>query len=72
MLNQLRKFQATFHDSEVILWARAQFLLLALYQGLQAVDMSEVISDRHLLQGYVFVNAVVTELLRRNREEWKQ
>jgi hypothetical protein len=72
MLNQLRKFRATFHDSEVILWARAQYLMLAIYTALQSVDMSSIISDRHLLQGYIFANALITELLRRNREEWKQ
>lgn len=71
MLDYLRRFHATFHDSEIILWARAQFLLLAMYEGLQSVDMSAIISDHRLLQGYIFVNAVVTEMLRRSREDWK-
>jgi hypothetical protein len=71
MLNKLREFHASFHDSEVILWARSQYLMLAIYTALQSVDMSAIISDRHLLQGYIFANAMVTELLRRSREEWK-
>lgn len=71
MLNGLRRFLASFHDSEVILWARSQYLMLAIYTAMQSVDMSSIISDRHLLQGYIFANALVTELLRRNREDWK-
>jgi hypothetical protein len=72
MREYFNKFWRSFHDSEVILWARLQFLLLALYTALQSVDMSQVISDGHLLQGYMFTNAFVTELLRRRNAEWKQ
>jgi len=60
----------TFHDSEVILWARAQYILLALYTALQSVDVSQIVSDRHLLQGYIFTNALVSELLRRRKAEY--
>ena len=69
--NRTSEFHATFHDSEVLLWARSQYLMLALYQGLQAIDISVFISDRHILQGYIFANAVITEMLRRSREDWK-
>jgi hypothetical protein len=71
MLNQLRNFRDTFHGSEVILWARVQFLLGSAYVALQGVDMSVFISDRHLLMGYIFANGLITEMLRRNREDWK-
>lgn len=63
---------STFHDSEVILWARIQWIFLAVYTGTQTMDMSAFISDQKLLQLYIGVNAAVTELLRRNREDWKQ
>jgi hypothetical protein len=71
MLDQLRRFHASFHDSEIILWARLQFVFLLVYQGLQSVDVSAFISDHRLFQCYLFTNAIVTEMLRRNREDWK-
>lgn len=71
MLNQLRKFHASFHDSEVIAWARIQLIIGAAFVALQSVDMSVFISDKHLLMGYIFANAFITEGLRRSREDWK-
>jgi len=70
MLNQLRNFHASFHDSEVILWARLQFLFGVAFVSLQGVDMSSIISDKHLLAGYIFANGFITETLRRSRAEW--
>jgi hypothetical protein len=70
--NRAIEFHATFHDSEVILWARIQWIFLAVYTGMQTMDMSAFISDQKLLQLYIGVNAAMTEMLRRNREDWKQ
>lgn len=60
-------FHGSFHGSDTIVWARAQFLLLAAsgYTAVQGVDMSVFISDKHQLQIYIFANALITEMLRR-------
>lgn len=71
MLNQLRKFHGSFHASEIILWARVQFLLGSVLVALQGVDMSVFISDRHMFMIYLFANGLITEMLRRRREDWK-
>jgi hypothetical protein len=63
-------FVGTFHKSEVILWARFQILLGAAFAAMQMVDMSLFITDRQALQGYIFFNAIVTELLRRRRSDF--
>jgi hypothetical protein len=74
MIQQLRlryqQFHASFHDSEVILWARLQFLFFAIYTGLQGADMSAFISDRRLLQLYLIANGVIGEYARRRRAKW--
>lgn len=76
MLSHLRAkyiwFHATFHDSEVILWARVQYLFGLIYAGMQVMDMSLFISDKKLLQLYFFANAMVTEGLRRRNAEWNK
>jgi len=61
------QFHASFHDSETILWARAQFLFFAVYEGLQQVDMSAFVSDHRLLQGYFLLNGIIAEYARRRR-----
>lgn len=60
-----QRFHDSFHGSDTIVWARAQLLLGAGYTALQGVDISAFISDRHLLQYYIFANALITEMLRR-------
>ncbi len=67
---EYRYLHSTFHSSEVILWARVQYVLLALYTALQYVDLSQFISDHRLLQIYIFVNALTSELLRRRNAEY--
>lgn len=61
-------FHDSFHGSDTLVWARAQFLLLAGYTSLQNVDMSAFITDHRLLQLYIFTNGVMTEMLRRRNE----
>lgn len=74
MLEHIRngygRFHESFHGSEVILWARCQYIFFLVYTGVQVMDMSLFITDKHLLQGYMFMNAIVTEATRRRREEW--
>jgi len=69
--NRWHEFHASFHSSEVILWARLQFLFFALYTGMQGVDMSAFISDKRLFQLYLLANGVIGEYARRRREDWK-
>lgn len=60
----------TFHSSETIWWARAQYVFLAVFEALQQIDISAFISDHRLLQCYIFVNAIATEFLRRRNAEY--
>lgn len=54
----------------LIVWARLQYILLIVYTALQQVDLSLFISDQHLLQGYIFINAITSECLRRHNAEY--
>jgi hypothetical protein len=68
--DELSYLHSTFHSSEVIWWARTQYILLAVYEALQTVDLSAIISDHRLLQIYIFANALASELLRRRGAEY--
>ncbi len=65
-------FHASFHDSEVIVWARLNALFVPILIGLHNVDWSVYISDRTLLMTYIGVNSVLTEVLRRRREDFSE
>lgn len=65
MYATLKKFIDTFHGNETIMWARLQLALGAIYVAMQGVDVSVFVTDKHLLQGYIFGNGLITELLRR-------
>lgn len=64
------RFHASFHNSETILWARIQIILGLIITALQVVDISLFISDKRLLQGYLFANAFITEYLRRRNSDF--
>lgn len=66
------KFHASFHDSEVIIWARLNAVMVPVIMGLHNVDWSAYITDKHLLIGYVAVNSVMTEYLRRRRADFSE
>lgn len=68
--DEAKLFWNTFHSSEVIIWARAQYILLAVFEALQMVDVSAFISDHRMLQCYIFANGVISELLRRRNAEY--
>lgn len=72
MLKAWRYFYDTFHGSETILWARAQYIFFLVYTGMQAADVSVFISDHRMLQCYIIMNAIITEATRRRREQWQQ
>lgn len=63
-------FLASFKGSETIIWARTQYLFGILLTAVSSIDFSQFITDRHLLVAYMFINAVITEAARRNREDW--
>lgn len=68
--DECRYLWSTFHSSEVIIWARAQYILLVVYEALQQIDISAFISDHRLLQIYIFINALMSEWLRRRNAEY--
>ena len=65
------KFRASFHGSETIIWARIQYVFGMLLVAVNSVDLSPYITDRHLLLAYMLCNAMITEVLRKNREDWR-
>lgn len=60
----------TFRGSETIIWARLQYVFGVLLAAFHSVDLTPFISDKNLLIAYMFVNAIITEGARRNREDW--
>ena len=61
---------ATFHDSEVLLFARFNVLLGSVWVALQGVDISPLIKDPQYLVYYIIFSNVVNEMLRRRNAEW--
>lgn len=57
----------TFHDSEVILWARVQVALGVVAGVLVSTDLSTLFDNPKVLTGYLLLNGLATEMLRRNR-----
>jgi hypothetical protein len=70
MIALWHKFLASFHGSETIIWARVQYFFVLLLTAVNSVDLSPFITDRQLLVVYMLINAVVTEAVRKNREDW--
>ena len=71
------KFKASFHDSEVIVFARLQVFLgilaavaLPIAHVLFSLDLSPLFSDPKYLIAWLFVSGLVQEFLRRHREDW--
>jgi hypothetical protein len=73
-LTRWQKFKATFHDSEVIVWSRVQVLIGAVgvpvWLGVSQTDLSPLIRNPQWLAYWLIFNGVVTEILRRNREDF--
>ncbi len=62
-------FVASFHDSEVLVWSRVQFLVGVVWAVLSQTDLSPVISDPKYLTYWLIANGVITEYLRRRRAD---
>ena len=63
------KIKQSFHDSEVIWWARIQVVVGALWLALSQTDLSTVLSGKYLTY-WLILNGFVTELLRRRRAQY--
>jgi hypothetical protein len=61
----------TFRGSETIIWARAQVALGAAWMALSAADLTPIIVNPKYVAYWTIFNGFVSEMLRRNREEWK-
>ena len=61
------KFHASFHDSEVILFARIQVLFGIAWAILSVTDMAPLITNPKYLTAWLLGSGMVTEMLRRNR-----
>ena len=57
----------SFHDSEVIVFARVQVLFGVVWGVLTVVDISPILENPKYITGWLLFSGMVTELLRRNR-----
>lgn len=69
MCQLLHKLYASFHDSEIIWWARAQVFCGALYEVLQRVDITPLIGNARYVTYYMIANGLLSEWLRRRRTD---
>jgi hypothetical protein len=67
----------TFHESEVIFWARLQVVIgvvvpivVVLVQVVTTTDLSPLFSNPKLLVAWMILNGLLQEALRRHREDW--
>lgn len=61
------KFKQSFHDSEVILFARLQVAVGSLWLVLVHNDLSPWLTDPKVLLGWSVLSGFITEAARRNR-----
>lgn len=71
------KFIASFHNSEVIVFARVQMFLgivaavaFPIAQVLFATDLTPLFSDPRAVVAWMFFSGLAQEFLRRHREDW--
>jgi hypothetical protein len=67
--NYVLAFHATFHSSLVILFARVQVLIGAVWVVLTATDLAPLIGNQKYLTLWLVFSGVVTELSRRQGTE---
>lgn len=67
MCNLWRKFHTSFHDSEVILWARLQFAVGCVWEVLIQFDLSPIVTNPKYLTAWLIFSGIVTEWTRRTR-----
>jgi hypothetical protein len=71
------KIVKSFHDSETIVFARAQVFLsilaavaLPIAHVVFSIDLSPLFDDPKYLIAWLFVSGLVQEFLRKHREDW--
>jgi hypothetical protein len=62
---------STFHGNETLVWARLQVALGAAWMSLSAADLTPLHIEPKYMMGWMMFNGFVSEMLRRNREEFK-
>lgn len=65
------KFYWSFHNSEVIMWARIQLFVGVVWTVLSTTDLAPLISNPKYLTYWLILNGVVTEMLRRHKADFK-
>lgn len=66
------KFHKTFHSSEVIWLARIQTFVGVVWQVLIQTDLAPIITNQKYLSYWLIGSGVITEMCRRNREDWAE
>lgn len=67
-----KKLKDSFHDSEVILWARIQFAVGCVWEVLITLDLSPILANPKYLTLWLIFSGIVTEWARRNRADLGQ
>ena len=60
-------FQHSFHDSEVIVFARIQVIAGIVWGILTVTDLAPLIDNPKYYTGWLMFSGLITEMLRRNR-----
>ena len=60
-------FHHSFHDSEVIVFARLQVIFGIVWGILTVTDLSPLIENPKYITGWLLFSGMITEMLRRNR-----
>ena len=60
-------FHHSFHDSEVIVFARLQVIFGLVWGILTVTDLSPLIENPKYITGWLLFSGMITEMLRRNR-----
>jgi hypothetical protein len=61
----------TFHNNETLVWSRVQMAIGAAWMALSAADLTPLHLDPKYMMGWMMFNGFISEMLRRNREEFK-
>lgn len=75
--NMWAKFIKSFHESEVIFFARLQVFLgvlaavaIPIAHVVFSIDLSPMFSDPRYLVAWLFISGLMQEFLRKHREDW--
>lgn len=62
---------STFRSNETIIWARIQSVVGAVWAVVSVTDLTQFHLNATYVAYWMVFNGVVTELIRRHREDWK-